>query len=140
MTDKLTLNDALLGGPGLDSYHYNAAIYCVDCGQNITRKVFEEYPDGITYPEAQDSDVVPQPNFFSESEDCPQHCDECGEYLYGGKDIQDFIDENRGQLDERIRSALRDPNANLDDDDRKQWIANDEGLYHWARNEGVADI
>ena len=48
-----------------------------------------------------------------------------------------FIAENRGELDAAIRRALGDPNFNLDDDERELWIANDEGLYLWAKSEGV---
>lgn len=80
--DVLTLKDALLGGPGLDGYTYNADVYCVACGQEITRRVFAQFPNGILWPFAQDSETVPQPIFFGESPDSPQHCGECGEYLY----------------------------------------------------------
>lgn len=81
--DILTLRDALLGGPGLDGYAYCADIYCVSCGQDITRKVFDAYPDGIRYPYTEDSETVPQPIFFGES-DYAAYCAACGEYLYGG--------------------------------------------------------
>lgn len=50
-----------------------------------------------------------------------------------------FIDGNRGELDTRIRRALGDPNASLDDEERERWITNDESLYHWARFEGAMD-
>lgn len=52
--------------------------------------------------------------------------------------MQQFIEDNRGELDRLIRSALGRPNFGLDDDDREQWIANDESLYDWARSEGVS--
>lgn len=81
-SNPLTLRDALLGGPGLDGYAYQAAIYCKHCGQDITRQVFADNPSGILYPDAQDSEVVPQPVFFGEA-DYAVHCEECGEYLYG---------------------------------------------------------
>lgn len=48
-----------------------------------------------------------------------------------------FIEENRGELDRLIRAAVNQPNIDLDDDDRTDWIMNDEGLYSWARSEGV---
>ncbi len=51
--------------------------------------------------------------------------------------LQKFIDHNRGRLDASIRIALNDPNFDIDDDERELWIANDEGLYHWARSEGA---
>ena len=85
----MNVKDALLGGPGLDGYAFNADVYCVDCGQEITRRVFGEAPGGevddLTF---QNSESVPQPVFFGES-DCAQHCGECGEYLYGPQDGED---------------------------------------------------
>ena len=88
-SDILTLRDALLGGPGLDGYMFNADVYCVPCGRAITREVFrEKYPNGIEWPLAQDSNTVPQPIFFGES-DSPEHCGECGAYLYGPEEESD---------------------------------------------------
>jgi len=82
-TDELTPRDALLGGPGLDGYAWQADVYCVDCGREITRKVFEARSGApVPFPEAGDSDTLPQPIFFGES-DGAQHCADCGEYLYG---------------------------------------------------------
>ncbi len=47
-----------------------------------------------------------------------------------------FIQANRGELDAAIRRAV--PNiGSLNDGERRQWILNDEGLYNWARSEGV---
>jgi hypothetical protein len=47
-----------------------------------------------------------------------------------------FIKENREQLDRAILKAC--PNlGKLNDQERRQWILNDEGLYNWARREGV---
>lgn len=85
MGETLTLWDALLGGPGLDGYAYRADVYCAPCGQAITREVFERFPEGVPDPLAQDSDELPQPVFFGES-DTEQHCGDCGEYLYGGEE------------------------------------------------------
>jgi len=51
------------------------------------------------------------------------------------KSMEEFIEKNRGQLDECIRRVC--PYIELDDDDREDWILNDEGLYNWARGEGV---
>jgi len=49
--------------------------------------------------------------------------------------MRDFIRENRDALDEAIRRVC--PNCRLNDAERREWIANDEGLYRWARSEGV---
>ena len=47
-----------------------------------------------------------------------------------------FIRKHRAMIDEAIRRAW--PNAGrLNDDDRAEWIHNDESLYNWARSEGV---
>lgn len=78
-----SLKDALMGGPGLDGYAFNADTYCVDCGRDIIRKVWPA--GGLGWPEFQDSETLPQPIFFGES-DGPQHCADCGEYLYGPQD------------------------------------------------------
>ena len=49
--------------------------------------------------------------------------------------IQEFIRQNRTELDEAILRAV--PNVRLSDSERRLWILNDEGLYQWARSEGV---
>jgi hypothetical protein len=49
--------------------------------------------------------------------------------------LKNFIKENREELDECIKKAC--PNCRLNDNERRLWIFNDEGLYLWARSEGV---
>lgn len=49
--------------------------------------------------------------------------------------MRDFIKENREELDRCIRRVV--PNLRINDEERRQWIMNDEGLYNWARSEGV---
>ena len=50
--------------------------------------------------------------------------------------LRDFIKENREELDRCITRAC--PNVGrLNDKEREMWILNDEGLYNWARSEGV---
>ena len=51
--------------------------------------------------------------------------------------MRDFIKENREEIDRHIKKVLGRPEAKLNDSDRADWIANDEGLYNWARSEGV---
>lgn len=81
------LKDALMGGPGLRCYAYCAAMYCIDCGRDIIRTEWPKLAneagevDDLTFG---DSERLPQPAFFPES-DTAQHCDHCGEYLYGPK-------------------------------------------------------
>ena len=54
------------------------------------------------------------------------------------KSLQQFIREHRAELDATIARALRcDTNPRANDEERRLWILNDEGLYHWARSEGV---
>lgn len=53
--------------------------------------------------------------------------------------MQHFIDEHRCTLDYHIRGALHQPNFELTDDEREDWINNDESLYNWARGEGALD-
>ena len=52
--------------------------------------------------------------------------------------LQQFIKENRAELDKCIARAMgRDENPYPNDQERRQWILNDEGLYRWAKSEGV---
>ena len=71
-------HDLFKGGPGLQGYAYRADIYCEDC-------IKEVFTDEGPWDESEfmDSTIVPQPIFFGEHEE-PQHCAQCGEYLYGG--------------------------------------------------------
>ncbi len=49
--------------------------------------------------------------------------------------LRDFIRNNREVLDRCILKVC--PNVRLTDKERELWIKNDEGLYLWARSEGV---
>lgn len=49
--------------------------------------------------------------------------------------LKNFIKENREELDECIKRVC--PNCRMNDEERRLWILNDEGLYRWARSEGV---
>lgn len=63
--------------------------------------------------------------------------------------MRQFIEDNRAEIDAAINGALYrhdgnggrgtipDPPPQRDDDEREDWILNDEGLYNWARSEGV---
>lgn len=63
--------------------------------------------------------------------------------------MRDFIRDNRETIDAAIngvlyrydgrggRGTIPDPPPSRNDDEREQWIANDEGLYLWAQREGV---
>lgn len=51
--------------------------------------------------------------------------------------VRQFIRDNRPEIDAAIRRVLQDPHRRLNDDERRLWIANDEGLYNWARREGA---
>lgn len=51
------------------------------------------------------------------------------------KSLKKFIEENRAELDAAIRRACS--NCRLNDTERRMWILNEEGLYRWARSEGV---
>ena len=50
--------------------------------------------------------------------------------------VRKFIRENRKEIDAHIRSICSNVGS-LNDNDREQWISNDEGLYNWARSCGV---
>lgn len=50
--------------------------------------------------------------------------------------LQNFIDEYRAELTRAITKRV--PNIRtIDDEEIRLWILNDEGLYHWAKEEGV---
>lgn len=69
--------------------------------------------------------------------------------------MREFIKQNRQELDAAIGRVLghvprtascnchrsgtdhTHPAPKLSDEDRRQWVLNDEGLYNWARSEGV---
>ena len=46
-----------------------------------------------------------------------------------------FIKENREEIDTAIHRVV--PGCSLNNEERRQWILNDEGLYNWARSAGV---
>jgi len=49
---------------------------------------------------------------------------------------RNWIKENRKAIDKYIREKV--PNiGSLNDNDRWDWIMNDECLYNWARRNGV---
>ena len=45
--------------------------------------------------------------------------------------ITQFIRTHRVEIDAITKSNIHN------DDERRMWILNDEGLYNWARSEGV---
>jgi len=51
--------------------------------------------------------------------------------------MRQFIKEHRLELDTAIRSTLKKSDYKLNDEERRQWILNDEELYHYARSCGV---
>jgi len=49
--------------------------------------------------------------------------------------IEKFIEQNREEIDKAIRNVCS--NCKIDDEERENWIMNDEGLYNWALSSGV---
>lgn len=50
--------------------------------------------------------------------------------------LKQFIRDNRQELDEAIKRVIGSlPYKN--DEERRLWVLNDEGLHNWARSEGV---
>jgi hypothetical protein len=46
---------------------------------------------------------------------------------------RDFIRQNRKAIDSVIRKAVKNPGYTINDEERHQWLLNEEGLYSWAR-------
>lgn len=97
--------EALLGGPGLDGYAYQADCYCVACGQELIRTLPQ---DLFADSRGRDSDCVPQPIFFGEA-DTAQHCGECGEYMYGYEQDLPDTEYDRDVLDPTRAGGLFEP-------------------------------
>jgi len=49
--------------------------------------------------------------------------------------LAEFIKENKTEIDTAIKSVCS--NCELNNRERRLWILNDEGLYSWAKSEGV---
>jgi hypothetical protein len=47
------------------------------------------------------------------------------------KSLREFIKEHRSKIDEITKSKYRN------DEERRLWVLNDEGLCNWAKQEGV---
>lgn len=50
-----------------------------------------------------------------------------------------WVAENRDEIDKVIAEVVGS-RACLDDEEREQWVANDEVLYQWALRDGVEDV
>jgi len=80
------IDESIIGGPGHDGYMYCADVYCVRCGRKVIEEIANVIAPTISSledPAWTDSEAVPQPIFFGESE-VEQYCADCGDYLYGG--------------------------------------------------------
>jgi len=51
------------------------------------------------------------------------------------KSLKVWIKENRQEIDDSI--AIICAGCKKNDEERRLWILNDEGLYNWARSDGV---
>lgn len=48
--------------------------------------------------------------------------------------LKQFIKDHRQEIDQATKSTIKN------DEEREMWILNDEGLYLWAKSEGVRGI
>lgn len=51
--------------------------------------------------------------------------------------LRQFIREHRDEIDEAIDSVLGKGRGKRNDNERREWVLNDEGLYNYARSYGV---
>ena len=51
------------------------------------------------------------------------------------KSLKEWVKKNRADIDSVIRSNCS--NCRLNDEEREDWVMNDESLYLWAKLEGV---
>lgn len=49
--------------------------------------------------------------------------------------LRNWIKENKEEIDKTIHIIV--PEVKINDEERRMWILNDEGLYLWAKHEGV---
>ena len=49
--------------------------------------------------------------------------------------MKKFIEENKADIDACIKRKA--PGQPINNEERRLWILNYEGLYNWARSEGV---
>ena len=49
--------------------------------------------------------------------------------------MKKFIEENKEAIDAYIK--VKAPDQPINNEERRLWILNYEGLYNWARSEGV---
>jgi len=67
------------------------------------------------------------------------HCPDLGVDMT----LSEFVEDNASEIDQVILGYLTPAqfeSQNIDDDDREDWVLNDEGLYTWAVDAGVEDI
>jgi hypothetical protein len=51
------------------------------------------------------------------------------------KSLRQWIKENRQEIDKCIKRVC--DNCRIDDNERRLWVLSDEGLYLWAKGDGV---
>lgn len=49
--------------------------------------------------------------------------------------LTQWIKANREEIDQAIKTQC--DNCRLNDQERRLWVLNDEGLYNWARHDGA---
>ena len=51
--------------------------------------------------------------------------------------LDDFVSENRQEIRDAIARFYGENCRPSNDKETKEWVNNDEGLYSWARSQGV---
>jgi hypothetical protein len=52
--------------------------------------------------------------------------------------LERFVKDHRGEIVQAVLRACSNP-PELDDEELALWVMNDEGLYSWAKHEGMEE-
>ena len=54
--------------------------------------------------------------------------------------LEQFIEEHKMTIDKVIYDVVQNSQFDIDDEERRLWVLNNEGLYEFAEDCGVEDL